>query len=57
MPGRYTFLDAGVFIGALLQVDPRHGEARPLVDAARRESGSPAQAQVSSAKSMPLSLG
>jgi len=29
-------LDAGVFIGALLAGDPRHAEARPLVEAARR---------------------
>lgn len=29
-------LDAGVFIGALLTGDPRHVEARPLVEAARR---------------------
>ena len=36
MPDEPTFLDAGVFIGALLQGDPRHREARPLVDAARR---------------------
>lgn len=28
--------DAGVFIGALLKGDPRHAEARPLVEAARR---------------------
>jgi predicted nucleic acid-binding protein len=30
------FLDAGIFIGALLSGDPRHVEARPVVDAARR---------------------
>jgi predicted nucleic acid-binding protein len=29
-------MDAGMFIGALLQGDPRHAEARPLVEAARR---------------------
>ena len=28
-------LDAGVFIGGLLKGDPRHEEARPLVEAAR----------------------
>ena len=28
--------DAGMFIGALLRGDPRHAEARPLVEAARR---------------------
>jgi predicted nucleic acid-binding protein len=28
-------LDAGLFIGALLKNDPRHGEALPVVDAAR----------------------
>ena len=28
--------DAGVFIGALLRGDPRHAEARPLVEQARR---------------------
>lgn len=27
--------DAGMFIGALLENDPRHAEARPLVEAAR----------------------
>lgn len=32
----YVLLDAGVFIGALLIGDPRHVEARPLVEAARR---------------------
>jgi predicted nucleic acid-binding protein len=31
-----VFVDAGVFIGALLTDDSRHGEARPLVEAARR---------------------
>jgi predicted nucleic acid-binding protein len=30
-----TLFDAGVFIGALLAGDPRHSEARSLVDAAR----------------------
>jgi predicted nucleic acid-binding protein len=34
--GEYVLFDAGVFIGALLAGDPRHGEARPLVEAARR---------------------
>jgi len=28
--------DAGLFIGALLKGDPRHQEARPIVDLARR---------------------
>ncbi|HEY9284769.1 MAG TPA: hypothetical protein VIP46_15035 [Pyrinomonadaceae bacterium] len=32
----YTLFDAGVFIGALLVDDPRHAEARTLVEAARR---------------------
>jgi predicted nucleic acid-binding protein len=31
-----VFLDAGVFIGALLSGDARHEEARPLVERARR---------------------
>lgn len=31
-----ALLDAGVFIGALLKGDPRHHEARPLVERARR---------------------
>lgn len=31
-----TLFDAGMFIGALLKGDPRHAEARPLVEAARR---------------------
>ncbi len=31
-----VLLDAGVLIGALLRDDPRHQEARPLVEAARR---------------------
>jgi predicted nucleic acid-binding protein len=30
-----VFLDAGVFIGALLRGDPRHPEARGIVEAAR----------------------
>ena len=30
------FLDAGIFIGALLGGDPRHFEAYPIVEAARR---------------------
>ncbi len=30
------FLDAGIFIGAILLGDPRHSEAYPLVEAARR---------------------
>ena len=30
-----VFVDAGVFIGALLGDDPRHQEARPLVESAR----------------------
>jgi predicted nucleic acid-binding protein len=30
------FLDAGIFIGALLSGDSRHSEARPIVEAARR---------------------
>jgi predicted nucleic acid-binding protein len=32
----YAFVDAGVFIAALLSGDPRHAEARPLVEQARR---------------------
>src|SRR5918998_5466985 len=36
MVPEWTFFDAGVFIGALLAGDPRHLEARPLVEAARR---------------------
>ena len=32
-----ALLDAGVFIGALLKGDPRHQEARLLVERARRE--------------------
>jgi predicted nucleic acid-binding protein len=34
-PG-HVLIDAGVFIGALLTGDPRHAEARPLVEQARR---------------------
>ena len=30
-----VFLDAGIFIGALLKNDERHEEARPIVEAAR----------------------
>ncbi|EDZ96024.1 hypothetical protein AmaxDRAFT_1061 [Limnospira maxima CS-328] len=30
-----VFLDAGIFIGALLSQDPRHSEARPIVESAR----------------------
>jgi predicted nucleic acid-binding protein len=30
-----VFLDAGIFIGALLADDPRHAEARGIVEAAR----------------------
>ena len=33
--GEWVLLDAGVLIGALLVGDPRHAEARPLVEAAR----------------------
>lgn len=33
---RMIFLDAGIFIGALLGGDPRHAEAYPIVEAARR---------------------
>lgn len=35
-PGEPAFLDAGLFIGALLAGDPRHAEARGIVEAARR---------------------
>lgn len=35
-PVEWVFLDAGVFIGALLKEDRRHGEARVLVEAARK---------------------
>jgi predicted nucleic acid-binding protein len=33
--GEPIFFDAGLFVGALLGGDPRHGEARPLVEKAR----------------------
>lgn len=33
--GGMVFLDAGIFIGALLKGDPRHAEARPIVETAR----------------------
>ena len=33
-----VLLDAGLLIGALLQGDPRHAEARPLVERARQGS-------------------
>lgn len=36
IPNHRILLDAGVFIGALLRGDPRHTEARALVEAARR---------------------
>lgn len=36
MRGEPLLLDAGLFIGALLRGDPRHTEARALVEAARR---------------------
>jgi predicted nucleic acid-binding protein len=36
LPSGPVLLDAGVFIGALLKGDPRHTEARPLVEQARR---------------------
>jgi predicted nucleic acid-binding protein len=32
----FVLIDAGVFIGALLNGDPRHIEARPLVEQARQ---------------------
>lgn len=35
-PAEPVFLDAGLFIGALLAGDPRHAEARGIVEAARR---------------------
>lgn len=35
-PPRRVLIDAGVFIGALLRGDPRHAEARPLVERARQ---------------------
>ncbi len=34
--GQPVLLDAGVLIGALMAGDPRHKEARPIVEAARR---------------------
>ena len=34
--GKPVLLDAGVFIGALLKKDPRHTEARPLVERVRQ---------------------
>lgn len=34
MTGGLCFFDAGMFIGALLRQDPRHGEARPIMKAA-----------------------
>jgi predicted nucleic acid-binding protein len=36
MANEWVLFDAGVFIGALLLGDPRHAEARALVEAARR---------------------
>ncbi len=33
---KYTLFDAGLFIGALVTGDPRHAEARALVEDARR---------------------
>lgn len=36
MPGDAILFDAGLFIAALLRGDPRHAEAYPLVEAARR---------------------
>lgn len=35
-PNNFILLDAGIFIGALLQDDPRHQEARPIVELARK---------------------
>jgi len=35
-PDEPAFLDAGLFIGALLAGDPRHAEARGIVETARR---------------------
>lgn len=35
-PASAILFDAGMFIGGLLEGDPRHAEARPLVEAARR---------------------
>jgi len=34
--GEMILFDAGLFIAALLSGDPRHAEAYPLVEAARR---------------------
>ena len=36
MESDWILFDAGIFIGALLLGDPRHAEARPLVESARR---------------------
>lgn len=36
MENEWILFDAGMFIGALLLGDPRHAEARPLVEAARQ---------------------
>ena len=36
MPVEWIFLDAGIFIGALLKDDKRHTEARAIVESARR---------------------
>jgi predicted nucleic acid-binding protein len=36
IPSDHILFDAGIFIGALLQGDPRHHEAYPLVESARR---------------------
>ena len=36
LPPQRVLIDAGVLIGALLAGDPRHGEARALVEQARR---------------------
>lgn len=33
---KIVLFDAGLFIGALLKGDPRHREARPIIEAARR---------------------
>jgi predicted nucleic acid-binding protein len=35
-PSDVILFDAGILIGALLNGDPRHGEAYPIVEAARR---------------------
>jgi predicted nucleic acid-binding protein len=47
---RRVLLDAGVFIGALLAGDPRHVEARPLVEQARQGSWSPVPRRAFSAR-------